>query len=89
MKNYNNIREWLDTDPSPELITIILAAIKRYSIDDIGKQLSIKTYDLNKLEEAIKTMEDLELEIPKNINNKANTLRKMISEHKRQLQSSS
>jgi hypothetical protein len=85
MKNFTTVQKWLDTNPSPEVTAIVLKTINRSATSEMKKEILLKTRELQKLELAIKAMEDLDLAVPENITDQASAHRERISELKQWL----
>lgn len=85
MKKFENVEEWLASNPSKEVIERVLNTINRGVVTEIRRELHSKKGELRKIEGAIKAMEKVGLPIGKEITEKVKGLEKEISELQKQL----
>lgn len=82
---FKSVEEWLNSNPSKEVIEKVLKVVNKSIISEIRKEFYDKRGELRKMENAIKSMERVELPITKEITDKVKALKKEVDELEKQL----
>lgn len=84
-KQFKTVEEWLNSNPSKEVIEKVLKVANKSVISEIRKEFKEKRSELSKTQNAIKSMERVQLPITKEITEKVKTLQKEVEDLKSQL----
>lgn len=85
MKKFETVQEWLDSNPSKEVIERVMNTINRGVVTEIRKEFHAKRGELKKVEKVVKSMKDIDLPVPKEITDKVNAFQKEIADLEKQL----
>ena len=85
MKKFETVKEWLESNPSNEVVERVMNTINRGVVTEIRKEFHAKRGELRKVEKVVKSMKDIDLPVPKEITEKVKAFQKEITDLEKQL----